>query len=464
MEDILKSLLAAVGQEALANRYDYQVTTYPTVTDTRFRADEAAVALSLAGGILTSRIWEFQTGRKQSLQVDQRLAALTLISFMLQTQNGYPICYPDTHRVWPSYPIMAPYETRDGRQIYIDGVYPHLRDGLMDLLECHNHASALAAAVKKWDATDLEMEINRRELCGTIVRTREEWLAHPQGQLLNAMPMVKVTKVKDGPPIGFVKSAQPLSAIKVLDFTHVLAGPMSTRALAGQGAQVLHLSGPNVFELFPFTIDTGHGKRNAFLDLKLPRDQETLRQLIRKADLFVQGYAPGKFRNFGFGPEQLFAMQDNLICLTISCYGTEGPCGSWGGFEQLGQAASGLMAAHSSVHAPRLVPAAVCDYLTGYLGTLGMLAALIRRANEGGSYHVEVALTRTAMWLQELGERKDADQPGQFPTDLSPFLVDHETCFGNIRHLRPVVAYTETMPHFKYPVAPLGASSPTWID
>ncbi|MBF0126337.1 MAG: CoA transferase [Magnetococcales bacterium] len=464
MEEILRSLLATVGQEQLTGRYACDVATSPAVVDTRFRADEAAVALSLAGGILTSHIWESQTGRAQSLQVDQRVAALTLLSFMLQTQNGYPICYPDTHRVWPAYPIMAPYETRDGRHIYIDGVYPHLRDGLLDLLDCPNNATALSAAIKKRDARELEAEINRREMCGTIVRTREEWLEHPQGRLLNAMPMVKITKVKEGLPTGFVKGAQPLSGIKVLDITHVLAGPMSTRALAGQGAQVLHLSGPNVFELFPFSIDTGHGKRNAFIDLKQEKDKLTLRQLIQKADIFVQGYAPGKFKRFGFAPEDLFAMKDGLIYLTVSCYGTEGPCGTWGGFEQLGQAASGLMAAHSSLTAPRLVPAAVCDYLTGYLGTLGMLAALIRRASEGGSYHVEVSLARTAMWLLSLGHRKDAEIPGQLPADIGQFLVDHETCFGNIRHLRPVVEYSETRPHFKYPVSALGSSSPVWVD
>lgn len=464
MQTILHSLLQTVGQEHLADRYDYAIESRPTVIDTPFRADQAATALSLAGGILTSAIWEMQTGRKQHLRVDQRVAALTLISFILQSQNGRPVRYPDTHRAWPDYPIMAPYRTRDGRFVYIAGVYPHLRDGLLDMLGCPNNTEALAEAIAQWDAVELEAEINRRELCGTIVRTPEEWLMHPQGQLLAAMPVVKVTKVKDGPPQAFVKGAQPLSKIRALDFTHVLAGPMSTRALAGQGAQVLRISGPTGFDLLPFVLDTGHGKRNAILDLNQREDQSTFEQLLDKADIVVQGYAPGKLAKLGCSPEDVFARKENVIFTTVSCYGTQGPFGNWGGFEQLGQAASGLMAAHSSIDDPRIVPAAACDYLTGYLGTLGMLSALLRRATEGGSYHVEVSLVRTAMWLQSLGLRDDAEVPGEVPEDISDYLIERETGYGSIRHLRPIVEYSETQPHFFHAVSPLGSSSPHWID
>lgn len=464
MKDILEGLLKVVNQENLMN-YPYEVIPAPTITNTKFRTDEASVGVLLACGLLTSRMWEKMTGHKQSIRVDQTQAALTLISFMLQTQNGYPICYPDTHRKWPKYPIMDAYKTKDGRFIYIDGVYPHLRDGLLDILRCHNEADALANAIKQWNSVELEAEINSRQLCGSIVRSAEEWLAHPQGKLLAAMPPVKVTKVADGEPVALPRGSHPLSGMRVIDITHVLAGPMSTRALAGQGAEVLHISGPNVFELFPFFIDTGHGKRNAFLDLNKQQDKDTLKKLVERADVFVQGYAPGKFESFGFSPKDVFGMKDNIIYTTISCYGTEGPMGKWGGFEQLGQAASGLLAAHSEgLEKPELVPAAVCDYLTGYLGTLGMMSALYRRATEGGSYHVEVSLTRTAMWLLSLGLRKDANIPGRMPENLDAYLVDHETCFGNIRHVKPAVEYSATPSHFKYPVSALGSSIPKWID
>jgi crotonobetainyl-CoA:carnitine CoA-transferase CaiB-like acyl-CoA transferase len=464
MKDILAGLLSNINQEKLLD-YPYEGVSAPTVINTKFRADEASLALSLACGLMTSRLWELRTGEKQSIKAHQIDAALTLVSFMLQTQNGYPICYPDTHRQWPNYPIMDSYKTKDDRWIYIDGVYPHLRDGLLDILDCPNNIEALTAAVKKWNAEELENEINKREMCGVILRTAEEWLAHPQGKLLAEMPPVKVTKVADGDPVPLAKGDQPLSGLRVIDITHVLAGPMSTRALAGGGADVLHISGPNVFELFPFFIDTGHGKRNAFLDLNLQKDKDTLKKLLETTDIFVQGYAPGKLSKFGFSPQDVFDIKKNVIYTTLSCYGTEGPMASWGGFEQLGQSASGLLLAHSEgLEKPQLVPAAACDYLTGYLATLGMLSALYRRATEGGSYHVEVSLTRTAMWLQSLGLRKDADVPGRFPENLNDYLVDHETCFGTIRHLKGVVEYSKTPGKFRYPVSAWGSSKAEWID
>ena len=464
MTDILRKLLSTLDVEEALGR-DFQIVERPTVTDTKFRVDEAAAAVCVAGGLLTSQIWEMQTGEKQTILVNTAHAALTLISFMLQTQNGYPICYPDTHRAWPNYPIMDAYRAKDGRFIYIDGVYPHLRDGLLDILDSPNNAPALANAVARFDSEELEQVINERALCGTIVRTYEEWCKHPQGKILADMPAVKITKLSSGHPIEFHGGKQPLTGIRVLDLTHVLAGPMSTRALAGQGAEILHISGPNVFELFPFTIDTGHGKRNAFLDLKRTEDCDQLRRLIEQTDLFVQAYSPGKLADFGFGVEEVCRLKEGIIYCTLSCYGTTGPCGRWGGFEQLGQAASGLMAAHSSINAPKLVPAAVCDYLTGYLATIGMLVALVRRAKEGGSYHVEVSLTRTGMWVQELGYRTDADTPGCIPTEeLESFLMNSSTCFGTIRHLKPVTQYSLTPPKFVYPVSALGSSPAVWTN
>lgn len=464
MRDILQEILSSLDINDLA-QLEFDVIQRPTVIDTKFRVDEAATAVCVAGGLLTSHILERQTDMTQSVAVNSAHAATTLFSFMLQTQNGYPICYPDTHRTWPKYPIMDAYRTRDGRFIYIDGVYPHLRDGLLDILNSPNNAPALAKAVASYDSEDLENEINDRELCGTIVRSYEEWRRHPQGRLLAAMPPVKVTKLASSDPVPLEGGDQILSGLRVLDFTHVLAGPMATRALAGQGAEVLRISGPNVFELFPFAIDTGHGKRNAFLDLNRPQDCEQMQRLIERADVFVQAYAPGKLAEFGFGLQDLIGMKEGIICTTLSCYGAEGPCGRWGGFEQLGQAASGLMAAHSSLDAPELVPAAVCDYLTGYLATIGMLTALVRRATEGGSYHVEVSLTRTGMWVQELGLRSDSDVPGHIPMDeLEGFMMNSQTPFGTIRHLKPVVQFSKTQPNFIHPVSAPGSSLAAWMD
>lgn len=459
--NIYRDLMKCVNRPEAPNSEINVLNTSP-VTQTRFQVDNAATACYMANATLLNDLWELRTGKRQKITIDYGHAALSLVSFMLVAQNDHPIGYPDRHRTWPSYPIMNAYKTRDGRQVYIDGVYPHLRDGLLDLLNCPNNPLALASAIAQWDAQELEDQINKRGLCGTIVRTCAEWQAHPQGQVLKAMPPTVVEKRADTPPVPFKGGKRPLEGIKVIDFTHVLAGPMSTRALAEQGAEVLHLCGSNVPELLPFAMDTGHGKKNAVIDLTNEADRKILIDLIKEADIFVQGYAPGKFKKFGFGPEDVHAINPKTIYTTVSCFGTTGPWATYKGFEQLAQAATGLMADHSSLEEPRLIPAAVCDYLTGYLCSLGMLSALYRRATEGGSYNVEVALGRTAMMVDGYGMRPDKDTEGKLPNNYEQFFTVSETSFGNIKHLKPVINMSETKGGWEIPLSPLESGMPVW--
>ena len=120
-----------------------------------------------------------------------------------------------------------------------------------------------------WNSFELENAIAQRNLCGAAVRTREEWLAHPQGQALSLVPLVEILPIGDSDPIEFsgLNKERPLSGVKVLDLTRVLAGPACGRTLAMHGAEVLNISGPNLPSVETFVVDTGHGKRSAFLDL-----------------------------------------------------------------------------------------------------------------------------------------------------------------------------------------------------
>jgi len=459
--NIYRDLMKSVNRPEAKDGEISVVDTHP-VTQTLFQVDHTAVGCYMANGTLLNDIWELKTGKRQKIKIDQGHAALSLASFMLVSQNGHPVGYPDRHRTWPSYPIMDSYKTRDGRRVYIDGVYPHLRDGLLDLLNCSNNALAFSSAIAQWDAKDLEDQINKRGLCGTIVRTCKEWQEHPQGKVLGKMPPTLIEKKGSTPPVPFQKGKRPLEGIKVIDFTHVLAGPMSTRALAEQGAEVLHLCGSNVPELLPFAMDTGHGKKNAIIDLNDEKDRQILVNLIKEADIFVQGYAPGKFKKFGFGPEEVHRINPKTIYVTVSCFGTTGPWATYKGFEQLAQAATGLMADHSSLENPQLVPAAVCDYVTGYLCSLGMLTALYRRATEGGSYNVEVALARTAMLVDQYGLREDKNVEGKLPDNYEKFFTVSKTSFGDIKHLLPVIDMSETKGRWDIPLSPLESGYPAW--
>jgi hypothetical protein len=180
-------------------------------------------------------------------------------------------------------------------------------------------------------------------------------------------------------------------------------------------------------------------------------------------------------------------LRPGIIVVSVRCYGWGGPWAERGGFDMLGTAASGLAMLEGTNGIPSLPPTALInDYVTGYLGAAGATAALIRRAKEGGSYHVTVSLTRNAMWYQSLGlvppeERAFAENPFHHLDDLNPKealgLVENlkqrllepevlirETPLGQVRRLAPAVTYSATPASWDDPILiPMGASSPIWL-
>ena len=136
-----------------------------------------------------------------------------------------------------------------------------------------------------------------------------------------------------------------------------------------------------------FVMDTSHGKRSACLELHDPDDAAVLRRLAAGADVFTQGCRAALARR-GFGPEELAELRPGIIVVSINCYGDAGPWRLRPGWEQMAQTTSGMVTGQGGADHPELLPAAACDYTTGYLAALGTMAALWRRAHEGGSYHV----------------------------------------------------------------------------
>jgi len=254
----------------------------------------------------------------------------------------------------------------------------------------------------------------------------------------------------------------------VLDLTRVLAGPTCSRTLAEHGADVLKITSPALPSVPLFVMDTSHGKRAAFLDLGTDAGSAALWSLVDETDVFVQGYRGGAMDRLGFGADELDRRRPGLIFVSIDCYGHEGPWRERAGWEQLAQAVTGIAIEQGSDSAgarerpaPRLLPAAATDYTTGYLAALGTLAALVRRATEGGSYRVRVSLARTGMWLQDRG-RTLQPGPGPDPTRLAVRMSNEDNAYGSLSHLGPVVELSKTPPYWARPTTPLGAHPPTW--
>jgi crotonobetainyl-CoA:carnitine CoA-transferase CaiB-like acyl-CoA transferase len=114
---------------------------------------------------------------------------------------------------------------------------------------------------------------------------------------------------------------------------------------------------------------------------------------------------------------------------------------------------------------PALLPAAACDYTTGYLGAYGALLALARRAQEGGSYHVQVSLCQSGMFIYGHGKTAHAREAMDLaPGELDALRMQSETAMGPIRHLGPVLELSETPPRWSRPTPRLGGDEAAWLD
>ena len=416
----------------------------------------AATALALVGQE-ADRISRMRGAAPQSMSVDVRHAAASLHSYTLLDLAGAP---PLSARQVS--PVTAIYECGDGRFIHLHGSFTHAPGILAELgLDDSATAGDIAGACLTRDAFELEDALAAKGLCCAVCRTNDEWLAHPQGQLLATKPVVEVTKIGEAPPQPFRDGDRPLAGVRVLDLTRVLAGPTCARTLAEHGAEVLHIASPNLPTIDRFEQDTGHGKRQAYLDLTDPGQLETLRDLATSADVFSQGFQHGSLEKRGLGAEQLAALRPGIIYVSENAFGHEGPWRHRPGWEQLAQATTGVAVVQGGEGPPVLAPAAMNDYTTGYFAALGTMMALRRRATEGGSWLVRVSLSQTSMWYYRLGldlDRTAATGEG----DTDAMLESRDTPYGPMRHLRPPLQMSATPPHWSVPTQPLGSGEPTW--
>ncbi|KMK65923.1 CoA transferase [Puniceibacterium sp. IMCC21224] len=458
----LDALIALRGRSFVS---DVSVTGQGPHAPTRFKVGETVGAVVAATGGIVADLAAARGGPVQPVTCDARAAAASLAMNHLTRVAG-----PDGTFVAPAPdPNMAamrkltqPWPTRDGRHFLPHLNLPQLRARVLGELGCGDTAEAVRTAVAGRDAQELETAIARARACGGMIRTRADWRDHPQGQLLASRPVITIERIGDAPPEPVPGGARPLSTLRVLDLTRILAGPIAARELASHGADVLMITAPHLAQTPDHVRDTSHGKRSAYLDLNTADDMTRLRELIRTTDVFSQGYRPGTLNARGLGPEALAQLRPGIVTLSISCYGHGGPLSDRAGWEQVAQAVTGICAEQGPQGQPELIPLPVCDYLTGYLGALGTLMALERRATEGGSWHVQVSLCRSAMFLQDQGF---SDATGELPTpaDLAPWFVDSDGARGVMRHLGPVVQMPETPPFWARQSPILGQDRPEWI-
>ncbi|MBI0538126.1 CoA transferase [Roseomonas sp. KE2513] len=438
---------------------------------TPFRIGEVVSSALAATGVAANDIWQLRGHLRQRVAIDLPEAAATLRTVDYTRARGEDGVYrhiPIPQTMAHMLKVTQPWRARNGRWFLPHLNLPALSARVLGVLGCESTPEAVSAAVARWDPVELEEAIAAAGACGGAVRTREEWLAHPQGTYLAGRPVVELERAGPAAPEAFHPGDCPLSGIRVLDLTRILAGPVGSRGLAEHGADVLMVTTRDLPQTPEHVRDTSHGKRSCFLDLKTTEGSARFAELVREADVVVNGYRPGALARLGFGMDTLQQLRPGIIQVSVSCYGSAGPFADRAGWEQVAQAVTGIcetQGAAVGAGQPKLVFAPACDYTTGYLATYGALLALARRARDGGSWQVHVSLCQSAMLLQRQGLLKDFIAAPEVLTEeqLVRLHVREDGVYGDLRTLGPVLRMSETPPRWDKPTPSLGGGMPVWL-
>lgn len=459
-----RRLLKQIGLAESDTGGAVSITGEDPIVASPHRLGAASAAALAAQGAAIAAMWRQRSGRGQDVAVDVRRAAVPgLRTIYSIAQNGHAL-RPSARGDGVQF-----FRTRDGRAVYLLRVpdYQRMLFGILDLLQCQNNAELISKAVAQWDSAELEDTIAERKLVGVLARSRDEWLAHPQGAFLAARPTISVEKIGNSAPEPFAPAPRPLSGVRVLDVTHVLAGPAAARTFAEQGADVLHIASLRHPDSAVMMMDTSLGKRSAYLDLDQEADRAKLGALALDCDIFVHSWRQGALDKRGFSAEQLAKLRPGAIYVSISAYGAGGPWATRGGYDPVGQVVSGLAMEEGTSEKPRLAPTGTMnDYLTAYLAAAGTLGALLRRAREGGSYRVDVSLTGASMFVMDLGLLAAAPKPESvFGLDPLPSdLQETTTSFGAVTHPAPLTEYSETKAYWDKPCVYYGSGQAVWLS
>jgi hypothetical protein len=313
--------------EGLPGDGEVDITGADPVFSTPFRIGETCASVLAGIGVALSDIWALKTGRRQNTAIDARPAAAALRSSRYMQTPGadgaFALVVNEDQEAMRR--MTQPWPAKDGRWFLPHFGLPNLKDRVLGVLGCEPNPVAVAKAVAQWDALELEAAIDEARGCGAMVRSNAEWLDHPHGQVLKSKPIVEIIKIADSDPEPFPDGDRPMSGIRALDLTRILAGPIAARTLAENGADVLMVTAEHLPQIAEHVMDTSHGKRSCYLDLKTADGTAQLKALVRGADVFSQGYRPGMLSSLGFGPDELAEIRPGIVTLSISCFGADGP-------------------------------------------------------------------------------------------------------------------------------------------
>jgi crotonobetainyl-CoA:carnitine CoA-transferase CaiB-like acyl-CoA transferase len=447
--------LAGQGETALGA---VELTGREPALPSSFAVGTAAQASIAASALAAAELWRLRTGRRQRVSVDMRDAAIEFRSERYMRLNGEP-----PKELWDK--IAGLYRCGDGRWVRLHTNFPHHRDGVLNLLGCDYSREAVQRALDGWQAEAFEAAAAEAGLVVTMTRSFADWDAHAQGRAVAGLPVFSIEKIGEAAPQPLPPGDRPLSGVRVLDLTRVIAGPVCGRTLAAHGADMLLVTAAHLPQMMPLVMDNGRGKLSTFIDLREERGRETLVGLARHADIFVQGYRPNAVTSNGFGPEQVARLRPGIVYVSLCAYGHEGPWAARRGFDSLVQNANGMNHAEAEAAGakqPKPLPCQAIDHASGYLMAFGAMAALARRATEGGSWHVRVSLAQTGHWMRGLGRIDGLGHPDPTFDAVTDRLEDNDSGFGRLTTVRHAATMSGTPARWAQPSVPLGTHPPEW--
>jgi len=307
--------------------------------------------------------------------------------------------------------------------------------------EARRIRAVLTETFARRDAADWERVLSEAGLCVAVCRDNEGWRTNEhalgaeqiidldgrlqpgiqarlrgaagaaragEGSTLGAgwepreVPAASADPAPDPAPDASAESA-PLSGVRVMDLTQVIAGPVAARTLAELGAEVLRIENPRMAAgwVEPFHVAFNRGKRSVSVDLTSEAGRARLWALAEdfKPDVVLHNLRPGAAERLGLGEAAWRERFPAVVFTHMTAYGTAGPWGDRPGWEQTAQAAAGLQVAYGGAASPDLYPLPLNDLGTGLAGAFAILLGLRHRGRTGEGQRAETCLTATATLL-----------------------------------------------------------------
>jgi hypothetical protein len=338
------------------------------------------------------------------------------------TKSVFPSC--DVHRNSASaYRNCAAniYEASDGRFFHLhcdmnpDKVQdalgmPHDVDG-----DFEDVWKPYQEKVSKYSSSELDSLCNTRlRTSGTVALSTEEYKASPHGKANAKTALWTIHEHPNSnqaptwwPSTPQTSPARPLAGLKVVDFSRIIAAPTLTRGLAELGASVMRITAAHLPDMGFLHPDMGWGKWNASLDLRDPSAVQAVKNLILDADVVVYGYRPSVLDKYGLSEDDVLELckerSRGIIVAKLNCYGWVGEWAGRSGWQQISDASTGVSMAFGRAMLGRDEPVTPVfpnsDHCAGLAGSIGVMSALMQRAEKGGSYTVDASLNAYSSWL-----------------------------------------------------------------